>query len=88
MGCKKDTYLQVQSPEESAKLIQNILNHQTGGAPLHITALNAGAALYVAGKSESLMAGTLKAIETIKNGAAKEQLARLKQKTREEEIYA
>ncbi|MGA3882386.1 anthranilate phosphoribosyltransferase, partial [Bacillus pumilus] len=49
--------IQVQSPEESTKLIQNILNHQTGGAPLHITALHAGAALYVAGKSESIMAG-------------------------------
>ncbi|MGJ5635364.1 anthranilate phosphoribosyltransferase [Bacillus altitudinis] len=80
--------IQVQSPEESAKLIQNILNYQAGGAPLHITALNAGAALYVAGKAESLMAGTMKALETIKNGSAKEQLARLKQKTKEEEIYA
>ncbi|MGN7281568.1 anthranilate phosphoribosyltransferase [Bacillus altitudinis] len=80
--------IQVQSPEESAKLIQNILNYQASGAPLHITALNAGAALYVAGKAESLMAGTMKALETIKNGSAKEQLARLKQKTKEEEIYA
>ena len=61
-------------------MIQNILNYQAGGAPLHITALNAGAALYVAGKAESLMAGTMKALETIKNGSAKEQLARLKQK--------
>ncbi|MER3126309.1 anthranilate phosphoribosyltransferase [Bacillus pumilus] len=89
-GLKKGylTDIQVQSPEESAKLIQNILNHQTEGAPLHITALNAGAALYVAGKTESLMSGTLKALETIKSGAAKDQLTRLKQKTKEEEIYA
>ncbi|MGE6629533.1 anthranilate phosphoribosyltransferase [Bacillus sp. NPDC077027] len=78
--------IQVETPQESAKLIQNILNHQIEGAALHITALNAGAALYVAGKAESIMAGTLKAIETIKSGLAQKQLDRLKQK--EEEIYA
>ncbi|MFS0656530.1 anthranilate phosphoribosyltransferase [Bacillus sp. 179-C3.3 HS] len=80
--------IQVHSPKESANLIQNILNHQTEGAPLHITALNAGAALYVAGKSESLMAGTLKALETIKSGAARQQLDRLKHYEKGEQIYA
>ncbi|MFJ5965079.1 anthranilate phosphoribosyltransferase [Bacillus sp. NPDC093026] len=80
--------IQVNSPEESADIILNILNRQIEGAPLHITALNAGAALYVAGKTESLMAGTVKALETIENGSAKEQLDRLKQKTKEGKIYA
>ncbi|MFB8735016.1 hypothetical protein ACEQPO_17440 [Bacillus sp. SL00103] len=58
-GLEKRILIRYSGPitgRESAKLIQNILNHQTEGAPLHITALNAGAALYVAGKSESLMA--------------------------------
>ncbi|MBT2575461.1 anthranilate phosphoribosyltransferase [Bacillus sp. ISL-51] len=83
-GSLKD--IQVQSPEESAHLIQNIFANQCVPSALHITALNAGAAIYTAGIANSLREGTEAALETIKNGDAKRQLERLKQK--EEEIYA
>ncbi|KXZ21590.1 anthranilate phosphoribosyltransferase [Bacillus nakamurai] len=83
-GSLKD--IQVQSPEESASLIQNIFANRCSPSALHITALNAGAAIYTAGIANSLKEGTEAALETIKNGNAKRQLERLKQK--EEEIYA
>lgn len=83
-GSLKD--IRVQSPEESANTIQNIFANQCPPSALHITALNAGATIYTAGIANSLKEGTEAALETIKNGDAKRQLERLKQK--EEEIYA
>ncbi len=44
------------------------------GAARDIVALNSGAAIYVAGKAESLESGVEKAFETIKSGAARAKL--------------
>ncbi|MCY8640423.1 anthranilate phosphoribosyltransferase [Bacillus sp. S17B2] len=78
--------LQVQSPKESACLIQNIFKNKSSSSALSITALNAGAAIYTAGITASLKEGTELALETITSGGAAAQLERLKLK--EEEIYA
>ncbi|CJS24984.1 anthranilate phosphoribosyltransferase [Streptococcus pneumoniae] len=78
--------LQVQSPKESAYLIQNIFENKSSSSALSITAFNAGAAIYTAGITASLKEGTELALETITSGGAAAQLERLKQK--EEEIYA
>ncbi|MCY8308198.1 anthranilate phosphoribosyltransferase [Bacillus vallismortis] len=78
--------LQVQSPKESASLIQNIFENKSSSSALSITAFNAGAAIYTAGITDSLKEGTELALETITSGGAAAQLERLKQK--EEEIYA
>lgn len=83
-GSLKD--IQVNSSEESALLIQNIFANKAPLSALHITALNAGAAIYTAGLANDLKEGTKTALEAIQNGDAKKQLERLKQK--EEEMYA
>ncbi|AMQ68194.1 MULTISPECIES: anthranilate phosphoribosyltransferase [Bacillus] len=83
-GSLKD--IQVSSSEESALLIQNIFANEAPSSALHITALNAGAAIYTAGLANDLKEGTKTALEAIQNGDAKRQLERLKQK--EEEMYA
>ncbi|MCC8351367.1 anthranilate phosphoribosyltransferase [Bacillus sp. AF23] len=78
--------IQVQSPTESAHLIQNIFENKSSRSALYITAFNAGAAIYTAGIAETLKEGTELALETIVSGGAAAQLNRLKQK--EGEIYA
>ncbi|ASB88710.1 anthranilate phosphoribosyltransferase [Bacillus sonorensis] len=78
--------IQVGTPEESGRLILNILRNNSSDSALHIAALNAGAALYVSGRASGLKEGAAAALETIKSGEALKQLERLKQE--EEEIYA
>ncbi len=68
--------LRVQSPQESARVIREVLQGRTGPAR-DIVLLNAGAALYVADKAEDLQAGIDLASETIDTGRAQETLAKL-----------
>ena len=54
-------------------MIVAVLEGQPG--PAHnIVALNAGAAIYVAGRADSLKAGVARAGEAIRSGAAKRKL--------------
>jgi anthranilate phosphoribosyltransferase len=63
--------------EHNAALITRILKGQERG-PLHdVVALNAGAALVVAGRADDLREGVELAADTIASGAAREQLERL-----------
>jgi len=63
----------VHTVEESKAMILAVLENQPG--PAHnIVALNAGAAIYVAGRAESLKAGVERASQVIKSGAAKQKL--------------
>jgi anthranilate phosphoribosyltransferase len=63
----------VTTVDESKAMIVAVLEGQPG--PAHnIVALNAGAAIYVAGRADSLKAGVARAAETIKSGAAKRKL--------------
>ena len=65
--------IQVTTVEESKAMIQAVLDNQPG--PAHnIVALNAGAAIYVAGRASSLKAGVERASQAIRSGAAKQKL--------------
>ncbi|TAM45244.1 MAG: anthranilate phosphoribosyltransferase [Gammaproteobacteria bacterium] len=65
--------LGVTSPAESLAIIRGIFDSQAGPAR-DIVALNAGAAIYVAGLAPSLEAGVKKAAEVIASGAARAKL--------------
>jgi anthranilate phosphoribosyltransferase len=65
--------IQVTTVEESKAMIQAVLDNQPG--PAHnIVALNAGAAIYVAGLAPTLKAAVERASQTIRSGAAKQKL--------------
>jgi anthranilate phosphoribosyltransferase len=65
--------IQVTTVEESKAMIQAVLDNQPG--PAHnIVALNAGAAIYVAGRAPSFKAGVERASQVIRSGAAKQKL--------------
>ena len=65
--------IQVTSVEESKAMIQAVLDNQPG--PAHnIVAMNAGAAIYVAGVAKTMKAGVERASQAIKSGAAKHKL--------------
>src|SRR5438067_13574870 len=65
--------IQVNTVEESKAMIEAVLDNQPG--PAHnIVAMNAGAAIYVAGLTDSLKAGIERASQAIKSGAAKHKL--------------
>jgi anthranilate phosphoribosyltransferase len=65
--------IQVDTVEESKAMIQAVLDNQPG--PAHnIVAMNAGAALYVAGVAPNLKAGIERAGQAIKSGASKHKL--------------
>ena len=65
--------IQVSSVDESRQMILAVLENQPGPA-LNIVALNAGAALYVAGVAKSVAEGIDKAREVIAKGAARQKL--------------
>jgi len=63
----------VHTVDESKAMIVAVLEGQPG--PAHnIVALNAGAAIYVAGRADSLKGGVAKASQVIKSGAAKQKM--------------
>ncbi len=68
-------------PATNAKFMHDIFD-RSDGAKRDITVLNAGAAIYVAGKSSSLRDGVTMAAETIRSGAAKRKLVELVEFTR------
>jgi len=65
--------LAVASPAESLSIIESVLNDKPGPAR-DIVALNAGAAIYVAGLAPDLGTGVKTALEVIASGAAKKKL--------------
>ena len=65
--------IEVHTVDESKAMITAVMENQPG--PAHnIVALNAGAAIYVAGLAKSLQAGVERAREAIASGAAKKKL--------------
>ena len=72
--CSRDE-LRGGSPEENARITRDILSG-TQGPKRDAVLLNAGAALYIAGKAESMKAGTVLAAELIDSGKAAETLRR------------
>ncbi|MBO4474286.1 MAG: anthranilate phosphoribosyltransferase, partial [Clostridiales bacterium] len=63
------------APEENAQIVRDILDGQTGHKR-NTVLMNAGAALYIAGKAETFEAGVKLAAELIDSGKAKETLAK------------
>jgi anthranilate phosphoribosyltransferase len=65
--------IQVKNSEESLEMIQKALDGEDSAAK-NIIALNAGAALYVAGREKSLAEGVKKATEILNSGKAHQKL--------------
>ena len=62
------------TPAENAEITRAILTGEEKGPKRQAVCLNAGAALYIAGKAESLEAGVRMAEELIDNGSAVKKL--------------
>jgi anthranilate phosphoribosyltransferase len=77
-----DELAQGETAEESARTVERILDGEQG-APREIVLLNAGAALMVAGKVDSIADGISIAKETIDSGKARNALKTLKKISRE-----
>ncbi len=65
--------IKVNSADESLLLIRNAFSGKVGAAK-DIIALNAGAAIYVAGRATSLSEGILQAISVLESGKAQQKL--------------
>jgi anthranilate phosphoribosyltransferase len=76
--------IQVENSEQSRVLLQSVLDNQPGPA-LDIVLLNAGAAIYVSGVTDSLQEGVVSARAAVKSGAAKEKLRQLVEMTHQSE---
>lgn len=64
-------------PQENAEAMRQVLGGE-GGPLADVTALNAGAAIYVAGVEDSLASGVARALEVLKTGAAWTKLTELR----------
>jgi anthranilate phosphoribosyltransferase len=64
------------TPVEAAELVRSVLRGEPG-ARLDMVLLNAGAALYAAGKADSIKAGVVLARQVIASGAALNKLEQL-----------
>ncbi|MBK0053819.1 anthranilate phosphoribosyltransferase [Stenotrophomonas sp. S39] len=73
--------LRVDSPEQSIQMLRTVLDN-TPGPALDIVALNAGAALYVAGVASDIGDGLARARAAIANGSARQRLQQYVDTTR------
>jgi anthranilate phosphoribosyltransferase len=77
------------TPEENAKITRDILEGKEQGPKRQAVCLNAGAALYVAGKAATLAEGVKLAEALIDEGAALRKLEEFIEETnRDEELIA
>ena len=81
--CTKEE-LQGGTPQENAEITKAILESKETGAKRHAVCLNAGAALYIAGKAASIEAGVKMAEQLIDSGAALKKLEEFIQKSNQE----
>ena len=65
------------TPEENARQMRGVLSGRIGGAKRAATVLNAAAAIYVAGRAESLVEAVKLAQASVDSGAALEKLERM-----------
>jgi anthranilate phosphoribosyltransferase len=70
-------------PAENAQVTRAVLTGKAEGVERSLVVLNAGAAVYVGGKAESIAAGVEQAAEAIENGAAAALLERYVARTKE-----
>lgn len=71
--CEKDA-LKGGTPQENAEITKAILNGADKGPKRQAVCLNAGAALYIAGKAETMEQGVRMAEELLDSGAAQKKL--------------
>ncbi len=76
LSCSAIDEIIVSGAEESLAMMQAVLS-DTPGAARDIVSLNSGAAIYCAGRAQSLEEGINKARDIISSGAAKEKLEQL-----------
>lgn len=81
--CEKET-LQGGTPQENAAITREILEGRESGAKRQAVCLNAGAALYIAGKVDTMEAGVKMAESLIDSGAALKKLEEFIEKSNEE----
>jgi anthranilate phosphoribosyltransferase len=70
-------------PEDNARITRAVLAGEDGGPARSLTLVNAGAAVYAAGRAETLEAGVAAAAEAIDSGAARDVLERFVGRTQE-----
>jgi anthranilate phosphoribosyltransferase len=75
-------HIQVHSVEESVNLLRCVLENEASPAR-DIVALNAGAAIYVAGLADNMEQGVAKALQVLEQGLAKAILQSLVIKTQQ-----
>ena len=81
--CTKEK-LQGGTPQENAEITKAILEGKETGAKRHAVCLNAGAALYIAGKADSIETGVKLAEQLIDSGAALKKLEEFIEKSNQE----
>ena len=81
--CTKEE-LQGGTPQENAEITKAILEGKETGAKRHAVCLNAGAALYIAGKADSIETGVKLAEQLIDSGAALKKLEEFIEKSNQE----
>jgi anthranilate phosphoribosyltransferase len=69
------------TPERNAEILRQVLDGGDG-AERSLTVLNAGAAIYVGGRADSIEAGVHAAEEAVDSGAARDALERWLERTR------
>jgi len=71
------------APEENARVTRAVLSGDDGGIARSLTLVNAGAAVYAAGRAETLQAGVAAAATAVDSGAANDVLERFISRTKE-----
>ena len=71
------------TPDENARVTRAVLSGADTGPALSLTLANAGAAVYVAGRADTLEAGVRVAADAVESGAAKDLMERFVSRTQE-----
>ena len=71
------------APDENARITRDVLSGADTGPALSLTLVNAGAAVYAAGKADSIGAGVRVAAEAVESGAANDLMERFVSRTQE-----
>ena len=69
------------TPEENAKITMEILSGADKGPKRQAVCLNAGAAIYIAGKADTIEAGIRKAEQIIDEGLALKKLEQFREES-------
>jgi len=71
------------APDENARVTRAVLSGAETGPALSLTLVNAGAAVYAAGRADTLEAGVVAAADAVESGAANDVMERFVSRTQE-----